>query len=122
MTAKKNVTDPRVQGSPQSRDDGERMVLLPVEAAALLRVSVAQLYHLTSKKLIPFAKVGGALRFERNALLSFIANGTPPRASSDRHEGHRNPAERGSTGLSAGTARRGQERFSFTTPPRTKKK
>ena len=119
--AKNDVTDPRVQGPPQSPEDGGR-VLLPVEAAALLRVSVAQLYHLTSKKQIPFTKVGGALRFDRNALLSFVADGVPPRTPSERHEGLRNPAERGSTGLSAGTARRGRERFSFKTPPRTKKK
>ncbi|MDQ3954508.1 MAG: helix-turn-helix domain-containing protein [Actinomycetota bacterium] len=121
MAAKKTVRDPRVQGLPRSPDDSQR-VLLPVEAAALLRVSVAQLYHLTSKKQIPFTKVGGALRFDRNALISFIADGTPPRASPERHEGLRNPAERGSTGLSAGTTRRGRERFSFNTPPRTKRK
>ncbi|MDQ3913752.1 MAG: helix-turn-helix domain-containing protein [Actinomycetota bacterium] len=121
MAAKKTARDPRVQGLPQSPDDSQR-VLLPVEAAALLRVSVAQLYHLTSKKQIPFTKVGGALRFDRNALLSFIADGAPPQAPSKRQEGLRNPAERGSTGRGAGTIRRGRERFSFNTPARTGKK
>lgn len=45
-------------------------VLLTVEeVAALLRVEVATIYVWTSKRKIPFRKVGGRLRFDRDEVL-----------------------------------------------------
>lgn len=45
-------------------------VLLTVaEVAALLRVEVSTIYVWTSKRKIPFRKVGGRLRFDRDEIL-----------------------------------------------------
>lgn len=45
-------------------------VLLTVaEVAALLRVEVSTIYVWTSKRKIPFRKVGGRLRFDRDEVL-----------------------------------------------------
>lgn len=39
------------------------------EVAALLRVEVSTVYVWTSKRKIPFRKVGGRLRFDRDEIL-----------------------------------------------------
>ena len=73
-TAKRDLTNPPVQGHRPST--GENLqILVPAEAAEFLRISVDQLYHLTSSKKVPFAKVGGSLRFDRGQLQEFVSNG-----------------------------------------------
>lgn len=118
-TAKKDATGNRVQGHRGPRD-GSPQVLLPIEAAELLRVSVDQLYHLTSKKKVPFTKVGGALRFDRVRLLDFIANGGSVGTSS-AGTGSRKAAGRGSNRRNhrAGSHKTADRRFTFNTPPRS---
>ena len=112
--ASKNRT---VQGPPASAE----RVLLPIEAAVLLRISLDQLYHLTSKKKIPFTKVGGALRFDRLQLLDFIASGS---VNSDQVPGGtgRGPRKAGGRGSNGAGQRKGpqtsERRFTFNTPPR----
>jgi len=47
-------------------------VLLTVtEVAAMLRVEVSTIYVWTSKRKIPFRKVGGRLRFDRDEILDW---------------------------------------------------
>jgi excisionase family DNA binding protein len=44
-------------------------LLTVVEVAGLLRVEVSTIYVWTSKRRIPFRKVGGRLRFDRDEIL-----------------------------------------------------
>ena len=44
-------------------------LLTVAEVAALLRVEVSTIYVWTSKRRIPFRKVGGRLRFDRDEIL-----------------------------------------------------
>jgi excisionase family DNA binding protein len=44
-------------------------LLTVAEVAALLRVEVSTIYVWTSKRRIPFRKVGGRLRFDREEIL-----------------------------------------------------
>lgn len=44
-------------------------LLTVAEVAALLRVEVSTIYVWTSKRKIPFRKVGGRLRFDRDEIL-----------------------------------------------------
>jgi excisionase family DNA binding protein len=44
-------------------------LLTVTEAAALLRVQISTIYVWTSKRKVPFRKVGGRLRFDRDELL-----------------------------------------------------
>ena len=89
-------------------------LMVPAEAAAFLRVSLPQLYHLTSEKRIPFIKVGGQLRFVREQLLEALAAPVEPSA---RRNGTR---ASGGRATRRSKARRGPERFVFKTPPRAK--
>ena len=87
-------------------------LMVPAEAAAFLRVSRPQLYHLTSEKRIPFIKVGGQLRFVREQLLEVLAAPVEPAA---RRSGAR---ASGARAARRSKARRGPDRFVFKTPPR----
>lgn len=89
-------------------------LMVPAEAAAFLRVSLPQLYHLTSEKRIPFIKVGGQLRFVREQLIEVL---TSPAEPGVKRRGARGAGER------AGRKRkqqRGSDRFVFKTQPRTR--
>ena len=88
-----------VQGPPER-------LLVPQEAAEFLRVSLDQLYHLTSAKRIPFLKVGGQLRFEVGMLLEHLRA-----ASSERPSVTRGPR-------SERAIRLDHDGFSFPTPRR----
>ena len=117
-TAKRDLTNPPVQG-PRPQIDEDAQVLVPVEAAEFLRVSLDQLYHLTSSKKVPFAKVGGALRFDRVRLQEFVSNGGLQDAeSSARNAGSRNAAPRGSNGGNSAAQPEGRSKFRFNTPVR----
>ena len=61
--AKRDLSPTEVQGP---------RLMVPTEAAEFLRISLPQLYHLTSTKRIPFLKVGGQLRFEPEMLLKHL--------------------------------------------------
>ena len=114
-TAKRDLTNPPVQG-PRER------LLVPAEAAEFLRVSLDQLYHLTSSRKVPFAKVGGALRFDRDRLLEFINSGGFQEAeSSARNGGARKAASRGSNGGRSAPQSQDRSKFRFNTPTRAKK-
>ena len=47
-------------------------LLTAAEVAELLRVEVATIYVWTSKRKIPFRKVGGRLRFDREEVIRWI--------------------------------------------------
>jgi excisionase family DNA binding protein len=113
-----------VRGNQPVQGRREPRVLLPVEAAELLRVSLDQLYHLTSRKKVPFVKIGGALRFDRARLLDFIANGPSVRddAGEGATAGFRKAAGRGSSRAGGAKRRGGNGRYNFKTPPRTGKR
>lgn len=118
-TAKRDLTNPPVQGHRPSSE--EVQVLLPIEAAEFLRVSLDQLYHLTSSKKVPFAKIGGALRFDRGRLQEFVSNGgLQGNRSAAGNGGARKAAARGTNGTKAP---QGEDRskFRFKTPPRPSK-
>ena len=100
-TAKRDLTNPPVQG-PHER------LLVPAEAAEFLRVSLDQLYHLTSAKKVPFLKVGGQLRFEVTTLLEHLRT-----ASAERPSVTRGPR-------SERAIRLDYDRFSFPTPKRNR--
>lgn len=108
-TAKHKLTDLAVQGRP----DQLPRLLLPAEAAQLLRISLPQLYHLTSEKRIAFLKVGGQLRFDRDALLRSLAESA---AGNPERPGRRAPALRTPARRLASSVR--SESFRFKTPPR----
>ena len=69
-------------------------LLVPEEAAELLRISLGQLYHLTSEHRIPFLKVGGQLRFEVEPLLEHLRRAGE--AGGRKGGGRKNAARRGS--------------------------
>lgn len=52
--------------------DGALELLTVAEAAALLRISVVGVRRLQQKRLVPFIKVGGRVRFDRNDLLQYL--------------------------------------------------
>lgn len=109
-TAKRDLMDPSVQGQAET-------LLVAEEAAALLRISVSQLYHLTSSRRIPFLKVGQALRFERRRLLEELTNepgaSAPERTRSGAQAARRTPQR------STRDERISRQRFEFPTPPRS---
>lgn len=117
-TAKRDLTNPPVQGHrPQTDEDIQ--VLIPVEAAEFLRVSLDQLYHLTSSKKIPFAKVGGALRFDRERLQEFVSNGGLQKTETSAHNGGaRKATPRGSNGANPAHQSQNRSKFRFNTPAR----
>jgi excisionase family DNA binding protein len=86
-------------------------LLVPAEAAAFLRVSIDQLYHLTSSKRIPFLKVGGQLRFVQEQLVAVLATPVEPK---ERQRGRRREGRSGRASRAQGSERR----FEFKTPPR----
>jgi excisionase family DNA binding protein len=117
-TAKRDLTNPPVQG-PRPKTNEDVQVLIPIEAAEFLRVSLDQLYHLTSSKKVPFAKVGGALRFDRERLQEFVSNGGLQGAeSSAPNGGARKAASRGSKGVNSASQSQDRSKFRFKTPAR----
>lgn len=98
--AKRELTNTTVQGPPVLK------LLVPEEAAEFLRISMAQLYHLTSAKKLPFLKVGGQLRFELASLVEHL------RAAADS-DGETRSRPRGVIRLEG-------EGFRFATPKRGK--
>ena len=50
----------------------EEKLLNPVEAASLLGIQPKTVYNLASRRVLPFIKIGGSLRFSRRALLEYI--------------------------------------------------
>lgn len=160
-TAKRELTDPQVQGPQRGHEPGSNgspteltvpvqghtnevinltesevteqdvetgrvgaqqihRVLVPIEAAELLRISLPQLYHLTSQQKIPFTKVGGVLRFDRDRLLEFIANGASADGRAPKAAGVRKAAPRGSSASANTPTEREERRFRFATQPRTR--
>jgi excisionase family DNA binding protein len=109
-TAKKDLATSRVQGQPE--------LMVPVEAAEFLRVSLDQLYHLTSKKKVPFLKVGGQLRFERGQLVEVLGQASIPAVDDrPRETGRRSPG-RAAVAIRSTEAKRAAARFEFKTPRR----
>ena len=49
-------------------------LLNPREVATMLKISKAGVYRLIEKRLIPFFKVMGSIRFDKNDVLSFLQN------------------------------------------------
>jgi excisionase family DNA binding protein len=116
-TVKRDLTNPPVQGPRQPAAEEPR-VLVPAEAAKFLRLSLDQLYHQTSRKLVPFTKVGGALRFDRRRLEDFVsAGGITDLKTTTGRNGARKAAGRGSSGAKAVRGRPARA-FVFKTPPR----
>jgi excisionase family DNA binding protein len=102
-----------VQGTPG--------LLVPAEAAEFLRISIGQLYHLTSAKKVPHMKLGGQLRFEHRALMEFVAAHTivlDEPAASPANGGSRKAASRGSSRVIHRDAEASGPRFTFKTPKR----
>lgn len=112
-TAKRDLTDPLVQGQGDT-------LLVAEEAAALLRISVSQLYHLTSSRRIPFLKVGQALRFDRSRLLEELAQ--EPVAPAAERTGSGVRAAGRTPQRSKKDRRIGRERYEFPTPRRSQGK
>lgn len=116
-TAKRELTNPPVQGPLVPASEKPR-VLVPAEAAEFLRISVDQLYHLTSRKQVPFTKVGGSLRFDRSRLEEFVAAGEMSELKAeDPRNGARKAAVRGSNPTKPVRGRKSRG-FDFRTPPR----
>lgn len=49
-------------------------LLTPDEVAKILKISKAGIYRLIDKRLIPFSKVMGSIRFEKNDVFSYLKN------------------------------------------------
>lgn len=47
-------------------------LLIIAEAAELLRISVSSVRRLQQRRLIPFFKVGGGIRFARSDIVSYL--------------------------------------------------
>ena len=90
-------------------------LLVPAEAAEFLRLSLAQLYHLTSRRQVPFMKLGGQLRFDRERLIEWVAERTEAAAQAPRRRGARKP---GSKGRRASEGAIAAAPFEFKTPRR----
>jgi excisionase family DNA binding protein len=57
------------------------------EAVAYLQVSKPTIYRLTSKKKIPFFKIGGSVRFSEAHLLAWLeSKGVTPEGGADVRE------------------------------------
>jgi excisionase family DNA binding protein len=60
----------------QNLDSSNQDFLTAPEAAKFLRLKVGMIYHLTSRRRIPFFKPGkGRILFRRDDLLAFIESG-----------------------------------------------
>ena len=59
-------------------DEPKRLLIRPLEAAAMLSVSRSKIYELLAKNLIPSVRVGGLIRVPRAALERLAANATEP--------------------------------------------
>lgn len=60
-----------------TRWDGMKL-LLAQEVAEILKIPLASVYDLARRKLIPSVRVGRLVRFEEDALRSWIATGGAP--------------------------------------------
>ncbi|WP_394700273.1 helix-turn-helix domain-containing protein [uncultured Desulfosarcina sp.] len=49
-------------------------LITPDELKQILRISKTGVYRLVEKRSIPFYKVSGSLRFERNDVLEYLRN------------------------------------------------
>jgi excisionase family DNA binding protein len=59
-------------------------ILLYPEAAALLRISERTLRRHVADGTVPHVRLGGMVRFSRNALLELVVAGTPAVAPSEK--------------------------------------
>ncbi|MEA2432648.1 MAG: Helix-turn-helix domain [Actinomycetota bacterium] len=87
-------------------------LLLPAEAAALLRVSIHNIYRNARLGRIPSIRVGGLVRFDREELLTHV------REAAAREVDQRARARRTKAGAARPT--RGDGGFSFKTPKRSR--
>jgi len=53
--------------------DSKPNLITPDELADLLRISKVGVYRLVEKRLIPFYRVRGSLRFERKDVMAYLA-------------------------------------------------
>lgn len=56
-------------------DEGMPRFLTPKEVACLLRLSLSSVYRLVEARQIPFHRLSGSLRFLREDVEAFIADG-----------------------------------------------
>lgn len=49
--------------------------MTPTEVAQFLRISKTSVYRLVARRVLPYYKVGGSLRFSRNAILNYLEGG-----------------------------------------------
>ena len=49
-------------------------LLTPDEVARMLKISKAGVYRLIEKRLVPFSKVMGSIRFDRKDIMSYLKN------------------------------------------------
>jgi excisionase family DNA binding protein len=96
---------------------GQHQLLVPAEAAEFMRISIGQLYHLTSERRIPFLKVGGQLRFEVEALLEHMRRPSSTVPGSGR-SGNKNAARRGTNRVIRLDEGATEQPFRFKTPSR----
>lgn len=52
-------------------------ILIPEEAAELLRIGLSTLYRLTRRRVIPSFKAGRLIRYRRSLLLALLEKGGP---------------------------------------------
>ena len=52
---------------------GKVELLLLKEVAECLRVSPTTIYRLTEKRVLPFIRIGGQLRFQKSDVLAYLA-------------------------------------------------
>jgi excisionase family DNA binding protein len=57
-------------------DKPERLLVRPLEAAAMLSVSRSKIYEMLAQKIIPSVKVGGLIRVPRAALEKLAEDAT----------------------------------------------
>lgn len=53
--------------------DSNPNLITPDELADLLRISKVGVYRLVDKRLIPFYRIKGSLRFERKDVMAYLA-------------------------------------------------
>jgi excisionase family DNA binding protein len=58
-------------------DNNKNGVFTPDQLADYLSISKATVYRLAGKRELPFKKVGGKLRFKRDAIEKYLASGPP---------------------------------------------
>lgn len=55
--------------------ENQLTLLMPSEAASMLRLSKASIYRLVESRALPFYRVSGSLRFSKNDLDEYLARG-----------------------------------------------